>query len=579
MTRAIINKRQPEPTAQNGEKGGKIGFFKENASSLIYLFLTVTYVSMVLLSFKQTFWINDNLGILADIKSNCMVSFMSVLLGKFMSLLYLQVSDRIAWYGIILYVFASISFFLTLYAIDNICVNKWIKIGIISVFMICYSRFILNIGYNAVSINIGFSSLLALLVYRRISEKPKVLIVLCLGFCFSLSYLVRTRGYIAVIVFSFIILLYELFWKSSKKGWILILFFIPLIVAVGADKLYKNDAANERYRDFKAWNSYRGKFHGFPISRINNENKILLKKNNWSVNDYKMLSKWIYFDEKKFNIETMQNVFKFTLPLPQQQPLDFKNLFWRSIFLWQVYPPFTSMLILFFLMAFLILNKFRFFYFFAYLAHVSAGAVVMQTFYRFPPRIAGPIFLGVSLLCCYFVFFENRDANFRYRWDKKIIKKYLVLGFSLCFVAIGLSDLPRIHHRIEKNARYQKIYYDYRDYLEKLDADLLIIQPTTRLYSHYRDPLKVHHSQIHYIPTGWPIFSPQFYKKLDQVNLNHGYEVLPRTVDQKKDFIIGNSNFIESIVTFLSENQGIDCQYELVDKMNPKVGVYRIVTR
>lgn len=579
MTPTITDKEYPEPTATIREKEEINGFFKKNSAFFIYLAVTFIYFSVILLTCKQGYWINDDLGILDDIKNDFWVSFMSVLLGKFMSLLYVHVSGRIPWYGIFLYLFAAISFFLMLYSIDKSCVNKWMKFGILSVLLIAYARFVLTIGYSTVSINIGFSSLLALLVYRRTCERPRVWIILGFGFCCAISYLVRTRGFTAVMVFSLVILFYEMFWKPSKKGWVLIFFFIPLLVLAGADRLYIKYAAHESYRQYTAWNTARGKFHGYPARRINKKNALLLKKNNWSINDYKMLIRWIYFDENKFNLKTMQNLFTYSPPLPHQQPPDFPVILQNMGRLLLGYPPFTSMLILLFLIGLVTADQYRLFILSVYLAYVFSGAAVMQTVFRFPPRVAIPVFMGATLLCCYWVFIENRRPVLRFRWNKKNIRKYLIWGLSFCFMALGLSDTIRIRHRIANNARYQKMYYEHRAYLENLNADFLILKEFGGLYAAHRDPLKVHSPSFRSIPTSWPIFSPRFYQELSRLNLNHGYEILPRTVDQKKVFIVGTTAFVGNIVTFLKENHGIDCRYEQIDRVNPKTGVYRIITQ
>ena len=74
----------------------------------------VIYMVTVLSVFSRCYEINDNTAILLDIKSNCMVSFMSALLGKILSFCYLNISDIIPLYGLTLYTFLGVSIYLVI---------------------------------------------------------------------------------------------------------------------------------------------------------------------------------------------------------------------------------------------------------------------------------------------------------------------------------------------------------------------------------------------------------------------------------------------------------------------------------
>lgn len=268
--------------------------------------LTAIYFILILSLFTRSYAVNDNIAIIDNIRYNCIVPFMSVLLGYLLSFCYLTISDHIPWYGLCLYVSLAISMFLILCSLLKIKKLGYLRIPFVFLFMILYCPMVMKVGYNGASIMAGISSLFTLMVYLQYKDKKYYTLILLLGVHFAFTYLIRTNGLKAVLVFSAPVLLICAFVNLKMNYRYYLIFALPLLIAISTSMLLQMSMENPRYSQYQNWNKLRGQFHNFPVEYINRNNGNILKANNWTENDYDLLTKWIFLDENKYNIETFK---------------------------------------------------------------------------------------------------------------------------------------------------------------------------------------------------------------------------------------------------------------------------------
>ncbi len=100
-----------EPLAGKGDAPERAGIVGRAERSLAWLdarpwFLwlcSALYVVFVLLASPLSYLVNDNVAIVRNIEHGLETSFLSVLLGKILSVLYLRVHPDVGWYGFFLY--------------------------------------------------------------------------------------------------------------------------------------------------------------------------------------------------------------------------------------------------------------------------------------------------------------------------------------------------------------------------------------------------------------------------------------------------------------------------------------------
>jgi hypothetical protein len=86
-----------------------------------------------------------------------------------------------------------------------------------------------------------------------------------------------------------------LFWVlSGRRGTALLVAALPVVSALAVEW-----ALAERF------NGLRGRIHGTPLVGANRDNDLLLQAAGWTITDYLMFEHWVFFDEQKFNEQSL----------------------------------------------------------------------------------------------------------------------------------------------------------------------------------------------------------------------------------------------------------------------------------
>jgi len=539
--------------------------------NLVSFLISVIFMGAVLSVLSRCYGANDNIAILWDIKSDCMVSFMSVSLGKILSFCYLNISGIIPWYGLTLYAFLGVTLYLVIFSVWKLERLGYLLIPFLTMFLALSLRHVTHIDYSTVSILLASGSLLGLLVYLEKADKKCLLPVIILGICFSFSYHIRMDGIKAALCFAAPALLLGVF-RVRKSYWYLLLFIMPIAITIPVDRFYGKSLETESDIRFNEWNSLRGQFNDFPIQWLNRDNKKIRNVNHWSQNDYALLTRWLYLDENKFNIATLRNVFDYAYAPPtalSKLPL-IKGCF---IELAKTYRIHLCVLMFIALLGFITLGTHGRIMPIIYMGYILGVAIGMQLFFRFPGRIGKPILLGCIIWMTYMVFNITRIRSELNNSGKK-----LTIFASLLFMLFACVTIYDFKNIVRRDSLGQKNHYKSVKELEEMNAKFFLIQPAMGgLNYELSDPLKNTNYNFKAIHGGWPTFSPCFYKDLREIGMEHAYEIFPRLARDEGCYVVVNEECITLISTYLWETYGLQNKFILVKQLSNHLTVFKIV--
>ena len=545
--------------------------YKNRNIAIGFVLITLIFIGTVISIFNCHYGSNDNIGILWNIKSDCLVSFMSVSLGKILSFCYLNISKNVPWYGLTLYILLGLSLYLFILSVLKIKGLKGLLVPFLAMYLALFLRHVLLIDYSAVSILLGSASLLGLLTYLEKTDKKCFLPVFIMGICFSFSYHIRMDGIRAALCFTAPAVLLGVFRNRQSYRYLLV-FMIPLAVAIPADRFYRNAIETESDIRFREWNTLRGQFHEFPVQRLNRDNEKIRDVNNWSKNDYLMLSQFTYFDEIKFNIGTLKNVFDYSLPLQTVSKKGVASLIGHSCLkLLKMYPAHICVLIFIALLYFIARNKSGGAVPVIYLSYVLGGAMGMQLYFRFPGRIGYPILLSCIMSMAYIVFNTKKV-----RLDLNNGGKKLIIFAGVIFTLFACNEMCQFSNIAKKTSLRQKNHYKSIKELQELNAEFVLIHPARGLIYHFSSPLKDDNYNPKTILGGWTIFSPLFYKALRENGMGHAYEIFSKLANEEDCFAVGDKEYITLISTYLWETYGLRNRFIPVKELSNQSTVYKI---
>ena len=262
-------------------------FFKEKSKEKKYpanIIFSLIIVSSALLLFPASFQVNDDIEIIKFIENGFDTTFMSVLLGRILSFLYLDITANIPWYTFFLYFFHIISITLIITGIKALRLKKIVSSIIFTIFISYYLYFLILLTFTSTALMLGITSCFlyfCLLENKEIHKKNlnHTYLLLTLGLFISFSYLIRASAAKGTsLLFLPIFLYYYKNWKSH------LILFLPIAIIISLNTYLENHTTTSPYREFKEFNQQRGKIHGFPLQKISI--KRLLNENSWSENDF-----------------------------------------------------------------------------------------------------------------------------------------------------------------------------------------------------------------------------------------------------------------------------------------------------
>jgi hypothetical protein len=443
-----------------------------------------------------------------------------------------------------------------------------------------YYRFFMQVGYTVTSLLLGASAIVTLWVSLELGERPSWRTSLALGVALGLAWLVRPGGAKGALAFMVPLFAWMLLvnWRSSWRH--LLIFLLPFSVLSQSVQLLPRPEPEDTSPgelEFKRWNALRSRFHGYPVAKLNIGNQKILGANDWTLNDYDMLVAWAYLDERKYNVRTLRNVFKYAVPEQTAKPAatNWSKLKKVMLAFWKQQKPYVP-LVLCLLLPALVLNSRRRAAFCAVFAvWCVALSIAIGLLLRLPARVGIPttvsVAFGMALIALISV---HRWGDPTSRWSLPI-RRWSRIGAVVMLTACLAFSARTARRQIKRTIRYQTELKQRFAALETLDASFLVTQPG-RSPGQYQDPLRRYTPDYLLIPMGWHIFSPLFYERLRAAGLEHAWEVFPRMVEDDRAFLVGNQRFVERIVTFLEENYDVRAKGQLVRPLFKDQSVYQL---
>jgi hypothetical protein len=531
--------------------------------------VVILYMVIVLGLSPRAFRTNDDMGILFDIRGGFAVSYMSLILGRCLGLLY-GLAPSFPFYGIFLYFMHACSLYLFIKAFSRLRrFTAWFPFFLIA-YLSLYAQFLMEVSYNNASFMIGINALMYC-VSRLMEGERRTVVFMMSGLLFAFCFMVRKEVLLGLLLFSAVIFAWLLIRaKRSWKG--LAVFFIPVMLIFSAERLMVRYGVSETYKAFQRFNSLRGALHGFPILNQNKRNPRLLMANGWTENDMALFRYWFFPNERKFNETTMKNFFVEKLPGHAIRP---KEIIAQTGYLIDEYH------IQFFLLASLLvltvlLTRFKENKFILLNAvYILAGMLAMELFAKLPNRIGDPLFLLPLASTVLFVFRGGANVEPRKPWNRPLYAFFI----ACCMAVLSLNGIGHARKAEYLTSMLKK----ERAITQRMNAEysgalfLAQIWP----WAQYIDPLRDSSDTFEIIPSGWETFSERFYDIIGRrVGIKQGYDLFPCFFRLKNAYLIGRTNFIRgSINHYLRENYGLRCKFVMVDMLDKSTAMFRVFVR
>jgi hypothetical protein len=520
---------------------------------------SLVFITLILLSLGREYQVNDDIGILFNLRGGFPVSYMSTTLGYFLSFCYLNISPEIPWYGLFLYSIHIISLFLFIKTFFNFEGNlKYWLFPFFFLYISLYSNMIIGVSYNNSALMIGFNGLFAFLIHlNKKRDKLQLITVLLYGIAFSFSFLIRMRALDAVIAYSLPFFIY-IFVKHYKFYKSFIIFLVPIILLYIMEIVVVNNLPEDEV-NFRKFNVIRGKFHEYPIADNNYRNFDIYNANNWTDEDYRLFRNWFYLNENKYNETTVNNIFKYQKKVEfiksnfESYLISMKDLFKDYQY------EFISIFVLIIISIFI--NYFSSLILLLYLLYFMIGTSTLILFFRFPERIALPIIISFILLLMILLSkFESRKRlknNFYHTVFNCIV---CITIFVISFKIIG--QLFSYSNEIEMRERNSTELLNSLNEVAK--NKVILLAPS--FHSFETDPLKKVDYKFNFIPSGWTIFSPYFYHSIKEyLGVDKASDVFPKFVNNENNLLCLNPFSNDSLfVRIMKQWYDIDCNFERI---------------
>ena len=522
-------------------------------------------VALCLLLFPCSFEMNDDVALSKWIAAGFDVPFISIVLGRFLGLLYRHISATVPWYGLFLYCCHVVALALIIFGLLQFKLSRKNNSIFLAVFLSIYMYMLIKVTFTSTAIMLGGAALFLFFSILFCKEKNSTPWLIIAGMVLGITYLIRVNSFVGLLLFSWPLFLYCL----RKYYRVILLFFLPVIVIVVFEKCLYHFTVSDAFKDFQTFNKLRGKIHEFPIADANVDNDVLFEANGWSTNDYLLFIHWFFPSEEKYNSETLENVFKLSQPYTPAAISAKIESFLKSghrlgLYFWK----FWLLILIWGLLLWFSDRKAKHRFFLALFYFNAFGILVMINYtMRFPNRIAYPFFLFIFLSGIVF---------YKYIKKPKIINTVLVIASAL-FVIYYIYDTQDILIKTKYlSIRDQKIIHQLQNVDEK---PVFYILPTS-LPGSIRKPLTIYHDPYVNLGSGWSTFSPYYYHKLNSVGLESAHDIVPWMIDKTNAFFVCKSIDRFHIIEYTLDTYGITCERELVKEIylnrNAMILVFRL---
>jgi len=527
--------------------------------------VVILYMVVVLGLSPRAFLSNDDMGILGEIRGGFAVSFMSLILGRCLSLLY-GLAPSFPFYGIFLYLIHACSIYLFIKAFSRLRrFNAWFPFFLIA-YLSFYARFLMEVSYTNTSFLIGINALMYC-VSRLIEEERRTVVFMLSGLLFAFCFLVRKWVLLGLLLFSAVIFAWLLIRdKRSWKG--LAVFFIPVMLIFSADRLMARYGVSETYKAYQRFNFLRGNVQDNPILDQNKKNPRLLMANGWTENDMMLFHYWFFTNERKFNETTMKNFFIEKPPGSAIRPKDVISRAGQLIAEHDIqFFLLASLLVLTVFLARFKENKLVF----LNAVYISAGMLGMRMFAHINRNVGDPLFLLPLASTVLFVFQGRANAEPRKPWNRPLYAFFIV-----CCMAVLSLNCIRHAQRAEWVASNVKKERAITQRMNAAYSGALFLGRVPD-WIQYVDPLRESSNTFEIIPTSCNAFSERFYDIIGRrIGVKRGDDLFPRFFKLKNAYVIWRTDFRTKFKTYLRQNYGLRCEFVLLEMLDRLNGIFKV---
>lgn len=469
--------------------------------------------------------------------------FLSQTLCYILFFLYRQFPD-IPWYGLTIYLAAylGISLMISL-LLRNTAKDRFSLLLSMPAFLICFVYNLSIITFTSVSLLLEFSVLLSLLEWM-ISDRPFLkhdrVYTGFLGICFILSFLLRWN----LVLYALGLCIPILFFLRKEKVRVIFPVAVIIMLFIFADRtLFFFNTSTPQHREYVEYNKIRAEFNDTIKGEYHGETTInALNKAGWSPEDYEFFRNWIFYDERKFNVDTLKIFLKENNPAQKERFLQQIWSRWDKSFADNKH----FVLIFFFTVLSILLyrsdnykdishkDKIRSFF-----SLISLMLIMLFLMYfRFVARVYVPLlvyFAGVFLILS----IPNKKSLSVDKTTHFARIILVMLSFILfLFSATQSYAVGRIIMEALKTSEQEKNYI--RNCLKSVEKQyqkpsiLIPIDPSTGLLPENVHPLKEFsdYTTLRVFPHGTEINSPRYLSIIKQMGISSGHDFLRWTIDR-----------------------------------------------
>ncbi len=516
---------------------------------------SIAYMTAIVVLFDISFLVNDDITILNEIKGGFRASHISPLLGYALSFLYRDVFPGIPWYGLTLCGMSLLGVFLVIRTTARIVPDWRIAVLLVGIILVFLTPLIMGVSYNGASILLGGAALYAIVGLSRGGAAGWR--AFCLpGACLAMSFCIRPQGLLGAVLFSLPVIAFVILKRRVGLPCIAAA-LIPLALCAALNAGVTACHDNDGYRAYAEFERLRGRFHGFPVEELNIGNRKLLEANGWSDNDYRMLMMWMYWDEEKFNVDTMANVFRYSVPLPGMRDvmLDPRVMEAKLKELWAGYKSDLVLLFILALASFLGKSRYGIAMSLFYFTYVASAALYMHLFYRFPYHIGGGFFaVSILMMAALASMVAGPDAL---RGKRLVRAGIACLACMVIFVGYKTA-----RHRVWPMSRVitrglESNRADISLLKKRYPGHAFIVQAGYVGHDAFFNPLGDCETGLDAVGGDWFIFSPMFYRDIQAVlGVKRGRDAFPVLLANERVHLICTDSLLPVVERYMRETGG-----------------------
>lgn len=370
-----------------------------------------------------------------------------------------------------------------------------------------------------------------------------------LALAFLIGYFLRWRLVLLALVFGGPVLFFVKKQQLARA--------IPVVMAVGlviaGDRALFHLTTSDQHKAFMEYNDLRAQFH--DTARGDHHGDLTgkaLRKVGWSLEDYGFYKRWVLYDNRKFNEETVRTF------LEENNPKKMESLFglgWGEVkehfrqgkhYLLALL--FSVVSIGFYRVGELseLARKNRLKIVLA-LAYIGAGIVSVVSI-RSVYRVFVPLYAYFFGACFLFFHLTKRESA---QGRRRSVGRNVSVTFAVVFSILAWGQAyaqGKKDFRILKSSKMEKEYIQKGLSVVKNTSVvpeplLILMNPVSGLGAEYVHPLKEFSdfTDLRIFPAGWGVHSPWFYSILRDMGLTDGQAFLTWMIDNPKALLVLNS--------------------------------------